>query len=48
MNERRARSAAGEAVATGGGAELADIEIGKIFLAPELSDIWRRNSRTNP
>lgn len=28
--------------------KLADIEIGKIFLAPELSDIWRRNSRTNP
>jgi hypothetical protein len=39
MRERRARSTAGEAVATGVAPELANIEIGNILLAPELSYI---------
>jgi hypothetical protein len=44
MRERRARSTTGEAVATGVAPKPTNIEIAKIFLAPELSYIWRRNS----
>jgi hypothetical protein len=41
MRERKPRWPTGEAIEADDGAELTNIETGKISLAPELSDIWR-------